>query len=108
MRLAEIRPRHVAAFVTVAERQGSIVDHPRPLACCTRSSRPRSARSWSTPNPAEAAERPKAIQRRWRILEPAEVARVATAFTDDQARAVFLTLILTGVRRFEAPGAALA
>ncbi len=52
-------------------------------------------------NPAEAAERPKAIRRRWRILEPAEVARVAKAFTDDQARTVFLTLILTGVRRFE-------
>jgi integrase len=52
-------------------------------------------------NPAEAAERPKVIPRRWRILEPAEVARVAKAFTDEQARVVFLTLILTGIRRFE-------
>src|SRR3989442_952646 len=52
-------------------------------------------------NPAEAAERPKVKSPKWRILEPAEVARVAKAFTDDQARAVFLTLVLTGVRRFE-------
>ena len=52
-------------------------------------------------NPAERAERPKLPKRRWRILEPVEVARVAKAFTDEQARVVFLTLVLTGVRRSE-------
>jgi integrase/recombinase XerD len=35
------------------------------------------------------------------ILEPVEVARVAKAFTDEQARVVFLTLVLTGIRRSE-------
>ena len=43
-------------------------------------------------------------RKRWRILEPMEVGRVLKAFTDDQARAMFLTLMLTGVRRFELLG----
>jgi integrase len=47
------------------------------------------------------AERPKLPRRRWRILEPVEVSRVARAFTDKQSRVVFLTLVLTGVRRSE-------
>lgn len=52
-------------------------------------------------NPAERAERPKAPKRQWRILEPAEVARLEKAFSEEQNRAAFLTLILTGVRRSE-------
>ena len=43
-------------------------------------------------------------RRRWRILEPNEVGRVLNAFTDEQARTMFLTLLLTGVRRFELRG----
>jgi integrase len=52
-------------------------------------------------NPAAAVERPKVKRRQWRILEPEEARRVAKAFTDDRARAVFLTLTLTGIRRGE-------
>jgi len=52
-------------------------------------------------NPVAGAERPKVPPRRWRILEPAEVGRMLKAFTDEQARTIFLTLVLTGVRRFE-------
>lgn len=52
-------------------------------------------------NPALHVERPKLPRRRWRILEPAEVSRVAQAFTDEQARTVFVTLVLTGMRRGE-------
>ena len=52
-------------------------------------------------NPAAGAEQPKKAQRSWRILEPAEVARVRKAFTDEQARTMFLTLVLTGIRRNE-------
>ncbi len=37
----------------------------------------------------------------WRILPPVEVARVTKAFTDDRARRVFLTFVLTGLRRSE-------
>jgi integrase len=46
-------------------------------------------------------ERPKLPRRKWRILEPVEVGRVYKGFTDEQARTVFLTLVLTGVRRSE-------
>ena len=52
-------------------------------------------------NPVEGAEKPKPKRRRWRILEPVEVGRVLRAFEDEQARTIFLTLMLTGVRRFE-------
>jgi integrase len=52
-------------------------------------------------NPAEGVERPKIVRRRSRILEPAEVGKVLKAFTDEQARTIFLTLALTGIRRFE-------
>ena len=52
-------------------------------------------------NSASGAEHPRLPKRSWRILTPAEVARVLRAFTDDQARAAFLTLVMTGVRRNE-------
>jgi integrase len=52
-------------------------------------------------NPADGVERPKIVRHRWRILEPVEVRRVYAAFADEQARAIFLTLTLTGLRRFE-------
>jgi integrase len=55
-------------------------------------------------NPVEGAEKPKPKRRRWRILEPVEVGRVLRAFGDEQARTIFLTLMLTGVRRFELQG----
>ena len=52
-------------------------------------------------NPVVGVQRPKVQRRRWRVLEPVEVARVLKAFEDDRARTVFLTLTLTGLRRFE-------
>ena len=52
-------------------------------------------------NPAENVECPKLPRRRWKILEREEVARVASAFTDAQARVVFLVLVLCGLRRHE-------
>jgi integrase len=52
-------------------------------------------------NPAASAERPRTPRFRPSILEPVEVGRVLRAFTDDTARTVFLTLVLTGVRRSE-------
>jgi integrase len=52
-------------------------------------------------NPAEAAERPKVPLFRPTILEPDEARRVGKAFTDEQARVAFWTLVLTGVRRSE-------
>src|SRR2546429_1015640 len=52
-------------------------------------------------NPVEGANRPRIPKRRWRILKPDEIRRVAKAFEDDQARVVFLTLVLTGLRASE-------
>jgi integrase len=52
-------------------------------------------------NPATGVERPKVRKYRPRILAPVEVARISKAFTDDRARVAFLTLVLTGIRRFE-------
>src|SRR4051812_32401433 len=52
-------------------------------------------------NPVTGAERPKVRRRKWRILQPVEVGRVLRAFTDEQAKVMFLTLVLTGLRRFE-------
>ena len=55
-------------------------------------------------NPVEGTERPKVPRKRWRILEPIEVGRVLREFADYQARIMFLTLMLTGLRRFELQG----
>jgi integrase len=102
MRLAEIRPRHVAAFIQLQTDQGrAAASIARDLAVLHALFKTALREELVDANPAEAAERPKVTQRKWRILEPAEVARVAKAFTDDQAQAVFLTLILTGLRRSE-------
>jgi integrase len=53
-------------------------------------------------NPALLAERLKIPRRRSRILEPTEVGKVAKALADEQMRTLFLVLVLTGIRRFEA------
>jgi integrase len=52
-------------------------------------------------NPVEGANRPRIPKRDWRILKPDEIRRLAKAFTDEQARALFLTLVLTGLRKSE-------
>jgi integrase len=113
LRLASIRPGDVAGY-TRAALSGEVLrwpdGSPRPAA-------PKSvqlhvnllhdvfktarAEELVESNPVDGAERPKIKRRRWRILEPVEVARVQKAFTDEQARTIFLTLILTGIRRFE-------
>ena len=102
MRPAELRPRHVAAFVqTEIEKKRAPASISRDLAVLHALFKTALREELVDQNPAAGAERPKVIPKRWRILQPAEVARVAKAFTDDQARAVFLTLILTGLRRHE-------
>jgi integrase len=52
-------------------------------------------------NPVSGVERPKVKRNRWRILQPAEVPAVSKAFSDARARRVFLTFMLTGLRRSE-------
>lgn len=74
-------------------------------------------------NPIPLLERPKEPRRRWTILTPAEIARVAKAFDElaaaapvesakvqetrawiEQARAVFLVVVACGLRRGEVLG----
>lgn len=101
LRLAAIRPRDVAGYTREAlERSAAktVQLHLNLLHDVFRTAR---AEELVESNPVDGAERPKTRRRRWRILEPVEVARVRNAFTDEQARTIFLTLILTGVRRFE-------
>jgi integrase len=52
-------------------------------------------------NPVEGAERPKVTRKRWRILQPQEINLVYRSFVDEQARTIFLTLVMTGIRRHE-------
>ena len=55
-------------------------------------------------NPATAVERPKILPRRWRILQPDEVGGWRRRSPTSRRAAVFMTLILTGVRRSELQG----
>ena len=99
--VASIRPRDVAAFIdnqlgTFAARtvnihlnllhdvmKGAVADELIPT------------------NPVSGVERPTVKRNRWRILQPAEVPAVSKAFSDARARRVFLTFMLTGLRRSE-------
>src|SRR5262249_50850902 len=106
MPITAIRPRDVAAFVRSLTVSGmapaSVGKDLAVLAALFRGGR---GEEWPERTPAEGAERPKVARRRWRILEPAEVRRVARAFTDAQSHVVFLTLVLLGLRRHELQGA---
>ncbi len=99
--LAAIRPRDVAAYVTdeSAKRAPASVGMDLSVLQAIFVSAVREELVES--NPAARAERPKVPKRRWRILEPHEIARVERAFTDEQARVVFLTLVQLGLRRSE-------
>ena len=69
-------------------------------------------------NPVPLVDRPREARRRWRILSPAEVGRVERAFNElsakerdaekkrdlETARAMFIAIMGTGVRRGEALG----
>jgi integrase len=101
LRLASIRPRDVTVFI-----QEALVDYApatvnldvNVLVDVFNSA---IREELIETNPATHVERPRLPHNRWRILEPGEVARVAKAFTDEVARVMFLTLVLTGLRRFE-------
>lgn len=99
--LAAVRPRHVAEYAADASRRYGASTVGRDLSVLSAIYTTAQREEPVERNPAERAERPKLPPFRPAILEPAEVARVANAFTDEQARTVYLTLVLTGVRRSE-------
>jgi integrase len=100
-RFASIRPRDVAEYVRLALADFSAKTVNLDLSVLHDVLRTARREELIDSNAAEGVERPKVERKRWRILEPAEVQHVARAFTDDRARLTFLTLMLTGVRRFE-------
>ncbi len=109
VRLGDLRPRDVSAWVADAmERPHGRFKKPLSakfvnlllnVACSVYNAA--ITEELVDANPFLSVRRPKTIRRRWRILEPNEVGRVLAAFTDDRARKAFLTLTLTGLRRFE-------
>jgi integrase len=101
MKLAAIRPSHVAAFVSDALSEYAPATVTGDVDVLHDIFKTAKREQLIETNPAEDAERPKIPRKRWRILEPVEVARTAKAFTDPQARTAFLVLVLTGIRRGE-------
>jgi len=101
MQLAAIRPRHVAAYIAEQTRKLGAATVNRDVSILHDVLKTAKREELIESNPAEGAERPKVPRRRWRILKPVEIGRVAKAFNDPQARVVFLTLVLTGLRRSE-------
>jgi integrase len=99
--LASIRPRHVAEYVAKQAKTYEAATVSRDLSLLHDVFKTAKREELVESNPVEGAEHPKLGRRNWRILEPVEVARVLKAFTDDQARTIFLTLVLTGIRRGE-------
>ncbi len=99
--VAAIRPREVTAFIddqleTFAAKTVNI--HVNLLHDVLKSA---VADELIPTNPAAGVERPKVKRNRWRILQPTEVPAVSKAFSDARAQRVFLTFILTGLRRSE-------
>jgi integrase len=103
-RLGSIRPRDVAGYTREALERFAPRTVNRHLNVFYDVMKTAMAEELVESNPVEGVERPKTKRRRWRILEPVEVARVLREFEDEQARLMFLTLMLTGMRRFELQG----
>jgi integrase len=100
--LASIRPSHVAEYVRWASEvpyEPASVN--RDVSIIHNIFKSAKREELIETNPADDVERPKIVQRKWRILEPQEVPAVLNAFEDDQARTVFLTVMITGLRRHE-------
>ena len=83
MRLAAVRPTHVAKYVAGSTLGASSVSRDLAVLHAIFDSAEREELVQS--NPAKRVERPKLPRRRWRLLKPAEVPAVAAAFTDRRA-----------------------
>jgi integrase len=99
--LAAVRPSHVAAYS--AEQSATL--HPttvgNDISLLHDIFKTAKREELVDSNPVEGAERPKVTRKRGRILQPEEIALVYRSFVDEQARTIFLMLVLTGIRRHE-------
>jgi integrase len=101
-RLADLRPSDVAAYKQQMLRKGySAASISRDMSIL------HSLLAWAVVteridrNVATGVPHPRPAQRKGTALTPQEVQALARAFTEEQDRLVFLTLVLTGVRRAE-------
>jgi integrase len=101
MQLGTIRPRDVAAYVSEQSQALGAATVNRDVGVLYDVMKTAKKEELIDSNPVEGADRPRIPKRQWRILKPEEIRRVSKAFTDDQARSVFLTLVLTGLRASE-------
>jgi integrase len=101
MKLAEVRPRHVSAYIAEQSRLLGASTVNRDVGVLYDVFKTAKRDELVDSNPVEAADRPRVPDTDWRILQPAEVRSVAKAFTDKQARTIFLTLAVTGLRKSE-------
>jgi integrase len=99
--IASIRPRDVAAYIATQGKTYGAATVSQDVSVLHDILGSAKREELIDSNAADGAERPKQPRRHWRVLTPAEIARVRVAFTDEQARTMFLTLIVTGVRRHE-------
>jgi len=99
--LAAIRPSHVAAFIAEQSKTKAAATVNRDADVLHSIFKTAVRHELIERNPVATVERPKLPRFQPALLEPIEVARVAKAFVDEQARVVFLTLVLTGIRRSE-------
>jgi integrase len=100
-RLGAIRPRDVAAYVSEQSKALSAATVNRDVGILYDVMKTAKREELIDSNPVEGANRPRIPKRKWRILKPDEIRRVAKAFKDEQARVAFLTLVLTGLRASE-------
>jgi integrase len=102
MLFAQIRPSDVVAYKTAKLEQLSGASVSRDLSIL------HSVFAWGVitervdRNPASGVPHPAVAKRKGNALSPVEVQALARSFDDEQARVVFLTLVLTAVRRSEA------
>lgn len=101
MALQAIRPRDVSAYITARLETFAAKTVNLDLNVLSDIFKTAIAEEVAETNPVAGVQRPKVQRRRWKILTPAGATRVARAFSDEQARLIFLVLVLTGVRRFE-------
>ncbi len=101
MRLGEIRPRDVAAYVAEQSKVLSAATVGRDVGVLYDVFKTALREELVGSNPVENANRPRIEETEWRILQPDEIRRVAQAFKDPQARTMFLTLAQLGLRKSE-------
>ncbi len=104
MKLDSVRPRHVADYIGAMSATHGASSVRRDVDVLHAIFKSAMVAELVHANPADGAERPKLPPFRPVLLEPAEIRRVAAAFTDPMFRVVFLTVTLTGLRCSELQG----